>query len=77
MADSGREGEITARMGRMRSLAFLNSLLGSFGLLPLSVDSVESPGFGPAVVRIDLPSFNCEHRLIQREAECLLISMYF
>ena len=34
MADSGREGEISARVGRMRSLAFLNILRSVHPIVP-------------------------------------------
>ncbi|HEY6288243.1 MAG TPA: hypothetical protein VIW48_02250 [Nitrospiraceae bacterium] len=36
MADSGREGEITARVGRVRSLAFLSILLAALATLLFS-----------------------------------------
>jgi len=39
LADSGWEGEITARVGRVRSLAFLSILLGS----ALVISAVHQP----------------------------------
>jgi len=34
LADSGREGEIVAKVGRVRSLVFLSILLESFLVVP-------------------------------------------
>ncbi len=36
LADSGREGELAARVGRVRSIAILNSLLAETSLLSLT-----------------------------------------
>jgi hypothetical protein len=44
LADSGWEGEITARVGRVRSLNFLNVLLGISCFMPDMPRNLQSGG---------------------------------